>query len=185
MFTVGDVDITLTEPSWEALEKNPQAKVIAPNKSIAKDPTVTVKGGSEECYVRLLVTVENIEAFKAAFQDDVAADGTFLLENFVTDWDPTEWVFKTCTYEGEGEAKAAIYEFRYKTAVVKSESDTPLTPLFTNIHIPGTATNDDLAKLPAEPTINVVAQAIQTQGFGDDVDAAWRAFNVDEVPAQQ
>ena len=167
-FTVGNVHIDLTEDAWDALDE--QDKVLAPNKTIAKDPTVTVKGGSEECYVRLLVTVEDIADFKAAFPNNVAADNTFLLENFV-DWNATEWEFEECTEENG----AAVYEFRYYQAVAKSASDTTLTSLFNEITIPESATNDSLAELPEVPTINIVAQAIQTQGFAD-ADAAWNAW---------
>ena len=180
-FTVGNVDITLTEPSWEALKENPQAKVIAPNKSIAKDPTVTVEAGSEECFVRLLVTVDEIAKFKAAFPGN-EADGVFLLENFVSDWNPAEWKFVDCV-EADGKA---TYEFRYADAVAKSTTDTVLKPLFTKINIPATATNADLEKLPEIPTINIVAQAIQKEGF-TNAGEAWAAFNGShyDAPAQQ
>lgn len=46
-FTVGDVDITLTEPDWVSTNDN----LLVPGKALTKDPTVTVLTGSEKCYV--------------------------------------------------------------------------------------------------------------------------------------
>ena len=170
VFSVGDVAITLDEPQWDKLSD--QDKVITPAKTIAKDPTVTVVANSEECYVRLLVTVENIANFKAAFPGNEAS-GVFLLENFV-DWNSTEWEFVECTEAADG---SATYEFGYYQPVAKSKNDTELTPLFTTITIPADATNADLEQLPEVPTINVVAQAVQAQGFSSYADAFDSTFD--------
>ena len=48
-FTVGKIDITLTETKGNSFK-------IVPGATNAKDPTVTVLKGSEECYVYALVT---------------------------------------------------------------------------------------------------------------------------------
>ena len=52
-FTVGDINITLTEEAGKDAEY--QFKMV-PGNTIAKDPKVTVVGGSEDCY--LFVKVE-------------------------------------------------------------------------------------------------------------------------------
>jgi hypothetical protein len=44
-FTIGDVNITLTEPDFVQNSK------LVPGKTIKKDPKVTVKANSEPCYV--------------------------------------------------------------------------------------------------------------------------------------
>lgn len=51
-FTVGDINITLTESS------NLDLKVI-PGKTITKDPVVTVKGGSEACWLFIKIDEAN------------------------------------------------------------------------------------------------------------------------------
>ena len=51
-FTVGNVDITLTEPNWDEAT----AKLI-PGREIAKDPTITVAEGSERAYTFMEVTL--------------------------------------------------------------------------------------------------------------------------------
>ena len=52
-FTVGNVDITLTEPNWVA----DNAKNIVPGAVVAKDPTVTVASTSADAWVFVKVEV--------------------------------------------------------------------------------------------------------------------------------
>lgn len=55
-FTVGNVDITLTEPEWDAaLEEDPTAATLIPGRVIAKDPTITVEATSQRAYTFLKV----------------------------------------------------------------------------------------------------------------------------------
>lgn len=59
-FTVGKVDITLTEPKWvESGSKD--ADTVYAGEPLAKDPTVTVADNSNPCFVR--VKVENLGQF--------------------------------------------------------------------------------------------------------------------------
>ncbi len=50
-FTVGDVDITLTEPNWV------DDSLIVPGAAITKDPKVTVLANSEKCYVFVKIEI--------------------------------------------------------------------------------------------------------------------------------
>lgn len=59
VFTVGNVDITLTEPNWESTGKEDAPEVYA-GEPLAKDPTVT-NDGSNPCFVR--IKVENLDQF--------------------------------------------------------------------------------------------------------------------------
>lgn len=52
-FTVGNVDITLTEPNWEGSGKE-DAPEVYPGEPLAKDPTVT-NSGNNPCFVRISV----------------------------------------------------------------------------------------------------------------------------------
>ena len=56
-FTVGNVDIELTEPEWDE-EGCENAKLI-PGREIAKDPTITVKPGSERAYTFMKVKLSD------------------------------------------------------------------------------------------------------------------------------
>lgn len=58
-FTVGNVDITLTEPNWEGSGKE-DAPEVYPGEPLAKDPTVT-NVGSNPCFVR--ISVANLDQF--------------------------------------------------------------------------------------------------------------------------
>ena len=53
-FTVGNVDITLTEPNWTSTGSQ-DAPEVYPGESLAKDPTVT-NDGANPCFVRIKVT---------------------------------------------------------------------------------------------------------------------------------
>ena len=52
-FTVGNVDITLTEPNWEG-SGSQDAPEVYPGEPLAKDPTVTNEGANP-CFVRIKV----------------------------------------------------------------------------------------------------------------------------------
>lgn len=58
-FTVGNVDITLTEPNWEGSGKE-DAPEVYPGEPLAKDPTVT-NVGNNPCFVR--ISVANLKQF--------------------------------------------------------------------------------------------------------------------------
>lgn len=53
-FTVGNVDITLTEPNWDATGKA-EAEDAYPGEPLAKDPTVN-NIGKNPCFVRIKIT---------------------------------------------------------------------------------------------------------------------------------
>ncbi|MDD6142533.1 MAG: TasA family protein, partial [bacterium] len=53
-FTVGNVDITLTEPNWVA-SGSQDAPEVYPGEALDKDPTVK-NVGSNPCFVRIKVT---------------------------------------------------------------------------------------------------------------------------------
>ena len=139
---------------------------------------MTVDAGSEDAYVRMIVTVKNIDDLKSALPNSgettkyYAADGTFLLQMLCGSWDADTWLFEGYTQNTAG--TDGYYEFRYKDVVKKSESATKLPDLFETITVPGEIDNDHLAYL-ADVEIVVAAHAIQADGFATE-DAAWAAF---------
>lgn len=146
---------------------------------------MTVDAGSEAAYVRMIVTVENIDQLKLALPNSGATakyygtDGTFLLqmlcvdENGTCTWNKDAWKMQGYTQSTDG--KNGAYEFRYKKIVDKSENDTVLADLFTHITVPGEIDNTHLAYLK-DVKIVVNAHAIQADGFEDDEVGAWTAF---------
>lgn len=139
---------------------------LFPGHTYDKDPTVTVEKDSEDCYVRALVTVNKKSALDKLFADHNITD----VSTVVTGTDLTKWELEGVTYGSD----SIVYEVRYKNVVKSSTSNTELEPVFTTIKVPGILNNDEIAQLEGMK-INVVAQAIQADGF-DDADAAWAAF---------
>lgn len=166
-FTVGKVNIDLNETDVDGDGTKQNAYHLMPGGEYTKDPVVTVLAGSEESYVRVLVTVSNLDDLKDAFPAYVAEDGTFLLQNLVTGWDKTVWEINN--------VKGNVYEFRYVGTVAKTTADIKLPALFTKVVIPDGTTSEQMAELENGITIDIVAHAIQAEGFAS-ADAAWAAW---------
>lgn len=179
-FTVGNVVITLDEAKVNeyGVEVEGADRVLTneyklmPGHTYVKDPTVHVAADSENSYIRMLVTITDLADVKAVLGVD-ATSGYFLPQYFVKGWDNGIWVTTGKVVEADNKA---TYEFRYYTTVsTVGAAAMNLEPLFTNIVVPGNINNANLALLE-ELEINVVAQAIQADGF-DNADAAWAAFD--------
>ena len=183
-FTVGHVDIKLDEAlvdeygntvTGEGAKRVDANKYhLVPGHVYDKDPTVTVLKGSEEAYVRMLVTVENLKGLKEAFagHDEYFAGDVFLLQKLCEGWDPAKWL-----YEGF-DSDTSTYEFRYyeKVGAWKgSTAEEKLEPLFETISLPGELINNAEMDMIKGVEIKVVAHAIQADTFDDD-DKAWDAF---------
>lgn len=176
-FTVGNVAITLDEAVVDEYgaeiggrtEGGNNYKLI-PGHKYVKDPTVTVKAGSEKAYVRMIVTVTDLADLKTAC--GVAPEDKLLLQNYVTGWDSAKWISTNVITEQDNKAE---YEFRYYSIVNNANSDQKLEALFEAFTMPKTATNTQLEKLD-ELKIDVAAYAIQADGF-DNADDAWNAWS--------
>ncbi len=195
-FTVGKVEIKLDEADVDEYGQpktddtgsplrdsdGNQYKLI-PGMTYVKDPTVHIVTNSEEAYVRMIVTITDLEDVKAVFGTD-SATGYFLPQYFVDGWDPSVWVTTGVVVEEDNTAK---YEFRYHKTVSAGNTDVDLEPLFTSFTVPGSLDNDDIESLN-ELEIKVEAHAIQAAGFtgvtddtGETVktaeEVAWEAFD--------
>lgn len=183
--TVGKVDITVDEsevtPDGKPVEGADRVEGneyhLIPGQTYVKDPTMTVKQGSEDSFVRMLVTINCLSELKAIFGDD------FLPENYVSGWDRAIWIPESVTEDAS--ANTATYEFRYYKTVDASEAteDIVLEPLFTGFTLPGVVTGEELETI-SDLEIIAVGNAIQTLGFEADAatgataeDAAWDAFD--------
>ena len=184
-FTVGNVSIKLTETEVDADGKKVQndgqdvrreqgnSYNLLPNHEYSKDPMVTVLANSEESYVRMKVTF----TFNKKLSDETLAMN---LDNIFTGYNAKVWprankeVQTLTKNDGTTQYTVITYEYRYAGTVAKQTSDKNLEPLFTNVKIPNTWTNDDLAAIGAF-NIDIVAEAIQADGF-DTADLAWAKF---------
>ena len=203
-FTVGSVNITLDEakvktdgtPVEGAARVKANEYHLLPGHTYTKDPTVTVKDGSESSYVRLKVTFNNAADIIAMCTDpEYADDGPTGVENafplirmvnFVeanaAKWDgvipdnmvDTEEMLDNSKYF-QKTGDTLTYYFYYETPVAAPDGDVKLETLFDAVTVPDWVKGDQLAKLN-DFKITVVAEAIQADGF-TNADAAWTAFD--------
>lgn len=168
---------------------------LLPNHTYTKDPTVTVLAPSVESYVRMKVTFNKASALIAMCTDpEFAEDGPTGVENafplirmvkFVeanaAKWDgiipdnmvDTEEMLADAKYF-DAKNDTLTYYFYYTETVAAIDADVKLATLFDSIKVPEWATGDQLKALQGFE-INVVAEAIQADGF-ENADDAWVAF---------
>lgn len=63
--TMGHVDVDLDEPNYDGDENN-EIKNLTPGQDVTKDPTITLKEGSENAYVRATLEVTGYENIRDA-----------------------------------------------------------------------------------------------------------------------
>lgn len=198
-FTVGKVEIKLdetdvTNPTGSRVQAN--SYKLMPGTTYTKDPTVTVKAGSEEAYVRMKVTFNNATKIIALCTDPEFADEVTGVENafplirmvkFVeanaAKWDGIipdnmvetgEMLADAKYFAYDKTADTLTYIFYYRETVTATTADVVLPVLFDSITVPGWVTGEQLAELN-NFKITVVAEAIQAGSFAN-ADKAWAAF---------
>ena len=179
-FTVGNVSISLTEAQVDengdkvkdtngddVRRESGNAYHLLPGHTYVKDPTVTVKAGSEPSYVKMTVTFSKANELDAIF----APNGANLTSIF-NGYDGANWIDKGNTKDAT--ANTRTYEFWYKETVSAPNGDVALDALFDSITVPSSITKEQLATIQGM-TITVNAYAIQADGFSN-ADAAWAEF---------
>ena len=174
-FTIGSVNISLYEtdvnemgePIEGAEPVTENTYHLLPGKTYVKDPTITVENGSDESYIRMLVTLNLYKEIKEVFGED------FLPGNFVLGYDQEKWIY----IGGEENLveNTITYEFRYHKTVDSLDGEKVLEPLFTELTVPGEVEAADLEKI-ADLEINVIGHAIQASGL-PTAEEAWKAFD--------
>ena len=156
VFTVGNVDITLTEPKWDA-NGTQDAPEVYPGEKLAKDPTVE-NVGANPCFVRIKVTG----------LDCLAPAGLITLKTDYVEGISAEWV----EYEG--------YYYYYKDGCGVLAAGVKTDALFDQIVIPTDLTNGNAQ---TEFHVDVYAEAVQAQGAKDPNWAAVQGMTVAEIAA--
>lgn len=143
-FTYGDINITLGETTGNDYK-------IIPGVNIDKNPKVTVKGGSEACW--LFVKVEEEGTFVADKVTYSIADG---------------WT------QGDGTKIPANVYYRAVDAVT---SDTDFAVLKDDkIYVSEELSKSDIQSITAQPKLTFTAYAVQKDGIAD-ADTAWTKAN--------
>lgn len=142
-FTVGNVDILLTEPNWTA-SGSQDAPEVYPGEALKKDPTIT-NNGKNPCFVR--VKVEGLDSL-----NKVGASDIVYRTNYVDGALGSEW-----EYGDDG--------YFYYTEVLPvydgSTNNHVTTPLFDQIVIPTDLENGVDGN---SYSVVVKAEAVQAQG---------------------
>ena len=151
-FTVGNVEIDLTEPDWDASGAT-DAPTVYPGEALAKDPTVENKGANP-CFVRIKVT--GLDSLKNAglSEQDIA------LRNV----DTAHWTYN----EEDG-----YYYYKGILAAGQKVED-----LFTHIVMPTDLNNETVKDTPYN--VVVKAEAVQAQGARASFEAV-KAMTVSEI----
>lgn len=192
-FTVGKVNIKLEETG--ATERNNGTVGLdlhlLPGIPVEKDPTVTVLANSEDCYLRVLVTVDVSESWQSdidAIEAGLIKQGetfeawagkfadNYLISGSMPGFNAYCWTVAAPVIDAN--AKTILYTITYKEdsdIFEKNAADIELPAIFDTVKVPADVTNDQLALLGGME-INVVAQAIQAEGFGNAA-AAWAEFS--------
>lgn len=184
-FTVGSVKITLDEAKVDAngVAVTPAARVaensykLMPGHTYTKDPTIHVDAASEDCFIRVKVTLTNAKEWIAIATK--YADNK--VENIIKGTDDNIWWVSQPAVDTAN--NTVTYTFVYKNESHTDElgkriwtsTDSKDLVLFNEIAIPGGLTNDEL-KGVGDSKITVVAEAIQADGFETET-AAWTAFD--------
>lgn len=156
-FTVGNIDITLTE-SKGVTSSNPQEGTfkMVPGNTIEKDPKVTVVAGSEACW--LFVKVEKSANFDS-FLTYTMADGWTQLTKDKDGKDITDLVFYRAVDATTAAAGGAFAVLTGNQVTVKNTVTKTMM--------------DGLTSSGATlPTLTFTAYAVQKAGF-TTADAAW------------
>lgn len=152
-FTVGNVDIVLTEPEW----KEDQAKLI-PGREIPKDPTITIEADSERAYTFMKVQLS--QDFMELIQTYYGNDYDFVtgFDKVVADWFtlPEGYAPKVMSFDVAD---------RYVILGVLSPKDPGQSvTYFKGVKVPADV-DGTMIKENGIYEINITAYAIQAEGF--------------------
>lgn len=210
-FTVGNVGITLdetmTDPSGAPVdadgnpvgedgtpartEEGNQYKLV-PGQTYTKDPTITVKAGSESAYISMVVQVSKAAQLDAIYDSlqsvlslPARTDGTFpyLSETFVSHAWGDEYTW-SCVSNSRGadDTYTLVFNLMETTdnvpvdaIITAGDTAVVLPALFDSITIPGQITGEQLAAI-SDMQITVYGRAIQTTTF-DSAAQAWAAYD--------
>lgn len=143
---------------------------ILPGSELSKRPFAQNTGAYGQ-YVRVTVTLSNVSEWAAM----MAPYGLTAEDLWAGSLDTTNWerVYDPAV---DSTADTVTYTYYYKAVLAPTETT---TEVFTEVVIPNQLTREDMTKLTAgEFTLEVIAEAVQSENLGDGVDTAYEAFRV-------
>lgn len=145
VFTIGEVEITLTETTGESYD-------LIPGVTVRKDPSVTVKGGSEDSFV--FVKIEETNGLSNYISYSVAegwtplggTPGVYYRQLVKTGWDMSYEILKDDCFS-----------------------------------VKNTLTKEKMSAITTLPTLKITAYAVQSYGMDTVVDA-WQEVYLEFNP---
>ena len=161
VFTVGDVDIELTEPGWKPEEDH----IIEPGAAFTKDPTVT-NIGKTDAYVRINMTTTDGQLI-----DDLMKDATYSAEiDKLFPYDSDEWTQGEFVLEGDTLKVSFI-----RPAILNAGQSAK--PLFKDkVTFSDQIPQNELDRFGETFEMSFTADAIQAEGFANATEA-FEAFD--------
>lgn len=183
-FTMGNVQIKLDEANINDLEGDRVTSNeynVYPGLVVDKDPTVH-NTGKNGAWVRAIVTIENGMNWLGLYNDNVwTAPQEAAFKALINNTLGEGWEIVDIAYDMSGPNHPTsdfVATLKY-TQVLKATEST--TAMFSQIAFPAKMTGNDVTTRIAQDGnfgINVVAQAIQVDGF-DNWEAAFAAFDAE------
>lgn len=151
-FTYGDVNITITETDTDDGDDDPNTNTynMVPGGTITKDPLITVKANSENCWLFVKLEKSIDPSSFDDFMEFTVADGWIALEDV---------------------------EGVYYREVDKADSDTAFYVIKDNtVKVKGSVTKEMLNSLTKYPTLSITGYAVQRDSTIDAIDTAKEAW---------
>ena len=143
VFTVGDINATLTETKTEFK--------IVPGVNIAKDPVATVTANSEDCYLFVKLTEENWPTFTEATEAGTTRKVKYEIE------------------EGWTKLEDGVY---YREVTKSGTADQAFHVLKNDqVTVSNTLTKENVDAITGTPELTVAVYAVQKEGMGSAADA--------------
>lgn len=172
---------------WEDVDEDGEADVdqdghtyenILPGGRYYKQPYVENTGAYDQ-FIRVKVTVNNADAWIAALGNG------YDLGTMFEGHDESLWTrYEPGVYNGAENTYTMTF---YLNKILEPDAK---EILFTHVVIPSELTQNDMVFIGGSFTLNIVAEAVQTENLGDGVDTAVEAFavldqsgqDIDQIP---
>jgi len=163
-FTIGGVDITLTEPNWVATS----GENIVPGQTITKDPTITNVSTTNDAYVFMKVEVP-------CTTTSTPAPREIFTYTVNSSWTEIPSAATTCT---NGKA-THVYYYGSGSLSALAKNNTATPALFAQVKLVQDLTNDELTNLGhTAKDMVITGYGIQNDGLESTVPATvWGYFS--------
>ena len=171
-FTIGNVDITLTEPNWSTTDSDsngvPDASQdLMPGQTIAKDPTINNVSTTNPAYVFAKVEVPCTTA------ESPATPAELFSYTLNSGWAELSSAAVACT---SGGSATHVYYYGSGSTLTSVAAQASTAAVFSNVTLLNTLTGNE--GLTGNKNIVVTGYGIQTQGLASTAPAdVWANFS--------